>query len=277
MEKGNGPFVGLRVGAPSCVRPVGTLENAVLLARQVQDVELVFWDCPEGCNLPGTEEVSGLRRLGEEAGLSYTVHLPSEARLGSASEAERLGALDQCLRWMDLCRPLEPFAWVLHLCGDERGRIPSRDGARWQDRCSRSLEALCAAAERPRDLCAETLDYDFAWAGELVEEHGLGVCLDVGHLVAGGWDVEASLKRWLDRTKVLHLHGVRRGEDHVSLSWLAPEVRRQVWSALDRDPRPRVGTLEVFTPEDLEDSLRVLAADRAPRGSRKGGEDLDFS
>ena len=74
------------------------------------------------------------------------------------------------------------------------------------------------------------------------------------------------MKRWLDRTKVLHLHGVRRGEDHVSLAFLDPQVRRTLWEALAVPSRSRVVTLEVFSEEDLEDSLRVLEEDWEDRG-----------
>ena len=89
----------------------------------------------------------------------------------------------------------------------------------------------------------------------------------LGHLVVAGRDVGRYLDRWLDRTGVLHLHGVRRGEDHVSLAFLDPQVRWTLWGALAAPSRPRVVTLEVFSEEDLEDSLRVLEEDWEGRGT----------
>ena len=256
-----------RVGAPSCVLPRGVEENLAYLAGRVEDVELVLWDGPEASNLPSPEERAALGRLARREGLTFTVHLPSEARLGSADETERRAALDQCLAWMDRCAPLDPFAWVLHLHGDRRGPLPSEDLERWLEGCRRSMEVLVAAAGDPRSLCAETLDYDFFVLEDLVEAQNLGVCLDLGHLVVAGRDVGRYLDRWLDRTGVLHLHGVRRGEDHVSLAFLDPQVRRTLWGALAAPSRPRVVTLEVFSEEDLEDSLRVLEEDWEGRGT----------
>ena len=53
----------------------------------------------------------------------------------------------------------------------------------------------------------------------------------------------------------------------VSLAFLDPQVRRTLWGALAAPSRPRVVTLEVFSEEDLEDSLRVLEEDWEGRGT----------
>jgi sugar phosphate isomerase/epimerase len=67
-------------------------------------------------------------------------------------------------------------------------------------------------------LCLETLAYDFALAEPVVEELGLGVALDVGHLARDGVSFEPVLARNLARARVIHWHGTDpAGRDHRSL------------------------------------------------------------
>jgi hypothetical protein len=59
-------------------------------------------------------------------------------------------------------------------------------------------------------------------------------------------------------TGVLHMHGVTDGRDHNSLHYMRKDVLRQVLDALDRDARQRVLTLEVFSEDDLRNSIAAL-------------------
>jgi len=266
--KGRYPF---RLGTTSYILPEGLIPNALHLAPRVDDVELVLFDEGGFSNLPSPEEVERLGRIGREGNLTYTVHLLQDVRLGSPNEAERRRSLDRCRDLMDRMDPLSPFAWVLHLTGELRGDPPSADLPAWRRNCRRSLEELAARAGDPRSICVETLDYDFDVVGDLVEGLDLGVCLDVGHLIVGGRDVEAHLDRWLGRSRVLHLHGVRPdGTDHVDLSFLAPDLREGLFARLAREaerdraagrPHERVLTMEIFGEADFARSLEALRGD----------------
>jgi len=106
----------------------------------------------------------------------------------------------------------------------------------------------------------ETLDYPFELVAPVILETGLSVCLDVGHLWLGGYDVDESLKTWLSRTRIVHLHGVRDGKDHLDLAVLEPGVLRALLARLGADRvLQRVVTLEVFGEEPFEKSMNALS------------------
>lgn len=252
---------GFRLGTTSYIVPDDILPNLRFLAGQVDDVELVLFESDEFSNIPTPDAVEQMRALGRQHDMTFTVHLPLDTELGSGDEAVRVASLGKCLRVIERMAPLEPFAWVLHLHGDHRGLSPSEDMGRWLAQHDRSLEALVTAVGAPRMLCVETLDYDFQLVADLVQRHDLAVCLDIGHLVVHGRDVGWHLDAWIDRTRVLHIHGVNEeGRDHVDVTHLPEGVLDGVLDALRRGSAvPRVLTMEVFGQADFETSLRTIA------------------
>ena len=257
--KGTLPF---RLGTTSYIIPDDILPNLVHLRNQVDDVELLLFESDEISNLPGAETTEEIARLGRESNLSFTVHLPLDTHLGSADEACRRGSVAKCRRIVDRMTPIEPFAWVLHLHGDQRGDPPTTDLPRWIDRNRRSLAEFLDGGPASRKVCVEILDYDFELVADLVREFDLSVCLDVGHLLANRRDVTAHLDRWLDRARVFHVHGVAPdGKDHSDLSHLPPGLAEDLAKRLARLPPgdERVVTMEVFGAEDFSRSLQTVA------------------
>jgi sugar phosphate isomerase/epimerase len=233
------------------------------LAGVVDDVELLFFESEEASNLPSPVDCSALVALSAEHGLSYTVHLPLDTWLGSEDEAERLASLGRVLRVIERTRDLDPFAYVLHFHGDKgdhRSPVPSTtDIPRWQAQHSRSVEALLSRSGIPAERFAvETLAYDFDYAAPIIEAFGLSVCLDIGHLLLGGRDVDAHIARWHSRMRVVHLHGVREGKDHCSLEHLAATDLAR-WLERFSEGCDRVVTVEVFSEAAWLESARLLA------------------
>jgi sugar phosphate isomerase/epimerase len=227
----------------------------------VDDVELVLFESDEISNIPKPEDVKQMAGLAGRAGLSFTVHLPLDIHLGHGDDSERRASIGKCRRVIERMRPLDPFAWILHLHGDKRGSAPSDEPARWASQNRRSLTDLLNGGPDPEKICVETLDYDFSYTAGLIEEFGLSVCLDIGHLLANGRDVGAHLDGWLERTRVLHIHGVRPdGTDHVDLGYFPPGLLENLAERLAGYPGRdlRVVTMEVFGRDPFERSMRVI-------------------
>ena len=108
-------------------------------------------------------------------------------------------------------------------------------------------------------FCAENLNYPFELVWPVVEEFGLSVTLDVGHLEFYGFPTADYLKRYLHKTRVLHVHGTVDGKDHNSLSYLKPEALELLMGELALHPlASRVFTMEIFSQEDFDSSCRVM-------------------
>lgn len=257
--KGGFPF---RVGTTSYIIPADILPNLEHLQSRVDDVELVLFESDAFSNMPSPGDVESMARLRRTNGLTYTVHLPLDTRLGSADETERSASVGKCRRVIDRMRPVDPFAWILHLHGDRRGDPPTDDMTRWIEQNRRSLGELLNGGPDSRMICVETLDYDFEQVARLVDEFDLSVCLDIGHLLVNNRSLPAHLDRWLDRARVFHIHGVSPdGRDHVDLSHLPRGALEDLAGRLVRlsIADVRVVTMEVFGEDDFERSVHTIA------------------
>jgi sugar phosphate isomerase/epimerase len=250
-----------RIGATSFVRPAGWLENARALAGRVDDVELLLFDPPTPASVPSGAEIAGLAALGRETGLGYSVHTPLGLALASEDPDRRRMAVDAISRVVALTAPLAPHAVIVHLApGEREGDPPPADAAAFRRRAAESLRAVLATGIAPATLCLETLEYDFALAEPVVEELGLSVALDVGHLARDGVAFDAVLARNLGRSRVVQWHGTDpSGRDHRSLRHYPRGDALRLVRALRHAGWQGVLTLEVFREDDLDESLAVLA------------------
>ncbi|NIA08703.1 MAG: hypothetical protein GWP10_02770 [Nitrospiraceae bacterium] len=105
-------------------------------------------------------------------------------------------------------------------------------------------------------ISIETLDYSFDKVEGIIEDLDLSVCLDLGHLMLYGRSIEDYADRYLNRTTVIHLHGVKKGLAHISLDALDGD---QIDSILETFSLFRETLcLEVFSFSDLKSSLECL-------------------
>jgi sugar phosphate isomerase/epimerase len=250
-----------RIGTTSFIHPARWYENARRLAGRVADVELLLFDPPTPASLPSGAEIADLARLSRDTGLSYTVHAPIGFALASEDPARRRVAVDAISRVVALTAPLAPHAVVVHLApGEREGDAPPADAAAFRARAAESLAAVLATGIPPERLCLETLEYDFALAEPVVEELGLSVALDVGHLARDGVPFDAVLARNLGRSRVVQWHGTDpSGRDHRSLRHYPRSDALRLVRALRDAGWQGVLTLEVFREDDLDESLAVLA------------------
>lgn len=246
----------LRLGGTSWVVPGGFEDNLRELSTNVYDMEIVLFDTPTHSNLPSREEVLRLKDLCDELSMSCTVHFPRDMCV-SKGEAHRTDCEDNCLRTMELFAPLEPFAWIMHLIGEKRGNETSADMEKWRELAAVSAARFAKEADDPQKICVETLDYDFAYAEDIVLENGLSICLDIGHTVRYKRSVEDTLQKYLPYTKVFHIHGVMPdGTDHTSMEYFDRDLLRRVLT-LCADGTERVMSIEVFE-DDYKKSLKVF-------------------
>jgi sugar phosphate isomerase/epimerase len=207
--------------------------------------------------LPQPLDLPELQALAGEHGLSYTVHLPTDLALGGSARAARQEGIAEILRLMDRLAPLAALSFDLHL-----NREPDLSEAAWLDNLAASLRDLAGAlGEEKRLVAVENIEYPFRIVAPLVAEHGFGVCLDLGHLVHYGHDLEEGLAL-LPRARHLHCHGVRDGRDHQAL--FDAEQAGMLGRRLAAAGYDGVVTLEMYSLEKLKASLAVLNEAKQP-------------
>ena len=119
---------------------------------------------------------------------------------------------------IEMTRPLEPYGYILHLQGiDAESSLRERE--LWLDACD---EVCRRIAEIPwlesQRICVENLFYPMVWHMDLVARYNLSICMDIGHLLLSGEKrYDDIFVKYLAKTRIIHLHGVCEGRDHISL------------------------------------------------------------
>ncbi|MGB9617043.1 MAG: cobamide remodeling phosphodiesterase CbiR [Desulfomonilaceae bacterium] len=238
-----------KIGTTSYIYPADILTNVKRLAGRVHDIELVLFEFEEESNIPDRGVIEELAEISHHRGMSYTIHLPLDLALAGAAPD-----IEKARRVIDLTRSLHPIGYVVHL-----------DGANELDaskRLANSLESVNALADAVPDaalLCVENLENEpVAFIDHILDAMPVSTCVDIGHLWKVGADPIPILEKRLERTRIIHLHGLQ-GRDHRSLSVTAPQELDPVADFLVHH-YDGVLTIEIFSEADLRDSLDALRA-----------------
>lgn len=245
-----------RIGTTSYIFPAGFVTNVRKLAPYLDEIELLLFESTPEVSLPTPQEIRELSEIASANTLRYNIHLPIDLYLGSGNRTTRLRSVDMLKRVIDLTSPLSPTSSTLHLIADSSGGENRNTIGRWQNRVSDSLGRLLQDGLDASSLSIETLDYPFARVEDIIARHGLSVCLDLGHLIRYGYDVEQAFQKHAERTEVIHLHGVCNGQDHLSLDKMPDACLKPILRFL-RTYRNTL-SIEVFSLENLVRSLRFL-------------------
>lgn len=246
-----------RLGTTSFIYPDAALPNVRRLASRVDDFEILFFDMSEAAGLPDTGELQAMAALKAEHGLTYSLHTPLDASLASVDAQRREAGVAAVLKSMELSRPLDPEHFILHVYrGDREGEPIPGSAEAWRGRARQSLERILNSGVPAARVCVEWLDYDLSLLAPVLDDLGLSVALDVGHLFRDGIQIEPVLERWLPRTRIIHWHGTTEGgRDHRSLEDFPEAEGRRLLQRLEETGWEGVLTLEVFNESDLEKSL----------------------
>jgi sugar phosphate isomerase/epimerase len=247
--KGRYPF---RVSTTSFIYPASWEENVGRLGPFVDEIELLFFESRNGDALPDVRTIDTLRRQAAELDVGYNIHLPIDIRLGARSGEVRRHAQDILHTVLSLTAELPVSTSTLHLVYDSPDRRPATI-ERWRERLCESMARLLDRGMEPSAISIENIDYPLEWVAPVISDFGLAVCLDIGHLLIQGIDLQKTFSRWSGRIAAIHLHGVDGGRDHLALDHLpAVHVRPVIDFLASFDG---VVSLEVFDLDRLSRSI----------------------
>lgn len=248
-----------RLGTTSYILPDDLVANALFLAGQVQDMELVLFDLDDGTsNLPSRQTVERLLALARGQDFTYTVHLPVDVCPSLDGENVHL-SVRKAHKTIAATRALQPWAYIVHLDGREVRQQPAPDALdRWQNEMLRTLSQLAEWAGGAHQLAVENLEgYPPDFVQPVMDQIEVARCVDLGHYWLDGIDPLPFLQAALPRTRVIHLHGIN-GRDHQSVTYIPPEKLSPVLKLLLDRHYTGVVTLEVFGEQDFLSSYSYL-------------------
>jgi len=209
-----------------------------------------------------------LATLSQELGFSWTVHLPFVGiNLAAAHEPIRRASVEATLESANSATPLQPDLFVLHALSDgaDRDELVPMPGSDWPlrrswDRVATSMQALLGQLPRER-VCVENMPLlSPEHTSRVASEFGTAQCLDIGHLLLWGDDLDHFVATDGARVKLLHLHDVARRDsrlaDHQALGTGLTPVRELL--AFARAGNRHV-TLEVPGWANFQRSMAFLA------------------
>ncbi|MBU1041611.1 MAG: sugar phosphate isomerase/epimerase [Proteobacteria bacterium] len=236
------------LAAPSCVLPADVGTNCTALARHFPELGLCFFETGACLGYTEADLPADLRTLP----VRWHMHLPLDLPWTGGADA----VAKAILALAEKVAGLAPWAYVLH---PPEAPDDLRGGGAEQLRCVAlalkergiSPEALLVENIRGRDL--ETM-----WP--VVRELGLGVCLDLGHMLERGQEDFLTLPGLWVHARMLHLNApdeARPGR-HAALDRLDAAGQAVLGRMLSSFAPGGSVVLELFSPRELFDSLRFV-------------------
>ncbi len=214
------------------------MENVMALKDSVSEVGLTFFDtraCLDYTREDLPESLTGF-------GLKYHIHLPLDLNwhLGANQVFQTASALVQKADF------LAPDKFVLH--PPPKAGLLEEFALLWQKR-----------GYDPSHLLMENIHgHDLSNIWHVIERQGLGVCLDIGHIMA--YDQMGILENDLvwERTSLVHVYGREDCTGHAGLPVISEEGKRLLHLILSRIKDESTVLLEIFSLKDFLDSKDFL-------------------
>ena len=249
--KGVYPF---KLCTPSFIYPDHYVPNIKLLGPFVDEIELLLFESAPADSLVSNQEITALSRLSQELDLTYNIHLPTDISIGDPDSVKQQQAVDTLIRVIEHVAPLLPTTYTLHVPYhddlDDKDKIK-----RWQEIVQRNLMKILATGVGNL-IAVENLDYPFGMIETIISELNMSICMDLGHLIVNGENLKCVSDKYLDKTSIIHLHGVEDRKDHLALDRLAKPLVTPVFEILSQFSGSV--SLEVFSFENLDTSLAFL-------------------
>lgn len=240
------PLAG-RLAAPSFVLPGTVAENARFLSGKINEIGLCFFET-RACLEYGETDLA--RDLGALP-LRWHVHLPADLPWPGGGSANASQAAAAALAVFRKAAFLRPRLAVLH---------PPEGSPARQRRLLHDFATRWQAAS-PVPLLLENIDCcDLTGLGRgFLPEHGLGVCLDVGHLL-GYAQCRLASSDLPGQAALIHWSAPGSRDQHLPLTRFSRAQREAAVEIMGRVPITAVHLAEIFHWPGLAASLPLLAA-----------------
>ncbi|MDM8535996.1 cobamide remodeling phosphodiesterase CbiR [Desulfobacterales bacterium HSG17] len=244
-----------KLGTTSFIYPDDYIPNAQMLAPYVDEVELLIFESTWPDSIPSTETIERLRIIGKETSLKYNIHLPIDVSLTASDPKVHEHGVRVLCQVIERTSPLCPSTYTLHLPFNRKLNNDKEIKKRLDNAC-KGLEKILQTGIKSSLISVETLEYPFEWVKPLINDFNLSICMDIGHLFLYNFDPESFYDKFSDKISIIHLHGVRDKQDHISLEKLSQDHMQIVKKILKQFKG--IVSLEVFSYKNLVPSLILL-------------------
>ncbi len=251
-----------KLGTTSYILPVkedNLSANVKFLKDRFDLIQLLFMGREYLGEIMSPPIISDLRKMREESGVTYTVHLPADLDLLNSQKDAFEASVDVIENIMERTMSLNIEGYVLHV--DRFVNGIARAGLDEEEHRNFS-QALKSISKRiggeAKKIYIENTTYDLLYFKDPVLESPFPVCMDAGHLFFLNQDFDQFVKSFGPRVGQIHLHGHINGRDHKAIDTLGSGAVDKIVGFQKRYSCPMI--LEVFNLEDLSRSAAHLAS-----------------
>ena len=241
------------MAAPSYVIPGTVGENCLVLKDKVREVGLTLFETAACLNYTSQDIPPEVARLN----LKFHVHLPLDYDWTLGAE-EIFNLTTKLLQKVHF---LGPDKFVLHPPENERDldAFASFWAGRHERRGNGEAETARRWEARGQELLVENIaENNLTGCWDVVCAKNLGVCLDLGHILAYDQLSLLDLPTLWERVRLLHVYGLEIDKKHYGLEKLNEEGKELLRCILEQ---VRAGTtllLEVFSLAEFVRSKQML-------------------
>jgi sugar phosphate isomerase/epimerase len=250
--KGVFPF---KIGTTSFIYPDDYVSNVKMLGPYLENIELLLFESNHTDALPSKHVIGELASLAEDFNLTYNVHLPTDISISSRDQQQQRIAVETISRVAERVAPLSPTTLTLHVPYNDNS-LDEDNIKSWQERAIKNLAEILFNGTPGHLISIENLDYPFEILAPLISELDLTICLDCGHLILHGDDIEEFFDTYAAKTAIIHVYGVQNNHFHGALDQLPEKLIIPTTRLLAKFNG--IVSLEVFSHADLDASLKFL-------------------
>ncbi len=247
--KGLFPF---NIGTTSFIYPDDYVPNVKMLGPYVENIELLLFESSVTDALPSKHIIGELAGLAKDFNLTYNVHLPTDISISSRNTQQQINAVETIVRVVDRVSTLFPTTLTLHVPYHEDS-LEEDKVKDWQERVVKNLGKILAGGTSGQLISIENLDYPFEILVPIISELDLMICLDCGHLMLQGDDIQSFFNTYRAKIAIIHLYGITKNHYHGALDQLPEELMAAKMRLLAKFNG--IVSLEVFSYAHLEASL----------------------
>ena len=263
--KNSFPF---KLATTSFIYPDHIIPNVEKLGPIFDEIELLLFESRPFIKngrpvpvLPSIRDIKVLAHLNRELDITYNVHLPVDISLTDISRSKREKGVDTVKKIVELCEPINPTTHTLHLnLSDEDAKGGKKGILYWQERAAQSLSYLASFLSNPGIISIETLEYPFEYLYPLIDNSGMSLCIDAGHLIKCEFNIIQVFEKYRSQIPLIHLHGVDYSsgspKDHQSLDKTPQDRFKSTMEVLKQFHG--VVSIEVFNYQMLGDSIKFM-------------------
>lgn len=191
---------------------------------------------------------------------TWNIHLPTDGDFANKQAA--LDYADNIKRAIDLTRELTPHSYVMHVVTDKTPETIMRPNLNEKETelILQTLANISKELPTAQHLALENLErHPLDYLDQIINQTDYSRCFDIGHVWKEKERPESLLDSWIERTRMMHLHGIGT-RDHQSLHHMPDNDIDAVLHRLWKENYQGAITLEVFKLDDFIQSYHAMKA-----------------